>query len=296
MSERLTPFAAFLRHRYRAHVQGWLMLGVAGLAGYYVSLFPHEPLWLLMPVAFIVAFFVVAIGVVVAAMLRIPWWLLAPLAFLSMAVEWAWRQRGHRPWRRQPQPREPFLSHPFALWQRRRLRRLRRERARARAGAAIIAWPAARATRTAPRVARHRPGRPSWSAQGLGSYLGEVFEQHWVVWMLAAPVAVTLWFWLVEDQMFLVALILGVLLWLIGSVILVIPLAAGLLALASALAVGAGLTPPQRQAVVQHAAAQRAAWAQAAAATPPSAPPRRGSWVWPLLIGLWIGSAWGADE
>ncbi|MFN4103980.1 MAG: hypothetical protein ACK4GB_06780, partial [Tepidimonas sp.] len=69
MSERLTPFAAFLRHRYRVHVQGWLMLGVAGLAGYYVSLFPHEPLWLLMPVAFIVAFFVVAIGVVVAALL-----------------------------------------------------------------------------------------------------------------------------------------------------------------------------------------------------------------------------------
>ncbi|MCX7662668.1 MAG: hypothetical protein N2Z61_02800 [Tepidimonas fonticaldi] len=33
MGERQTPFTAYLRHRYRAHVQGWLMLGVAGLTG-----------------------------------------------------------------------------------------------------------------------------------------------------------------------------------------------------------------------------------------------------------------------
>ena len=297
MSGRRTPFATLLRHRYRAHVQGWLMLGVAGLTGYYVSLFPQEPLWLLVPVAFIVAFFVVPVWVAVAALLRVPWWMLAPLTFLSMTAEWGWRRWWGRPWHRRPQPREPWLSNPFALWQRRRLRRLRRQRARARA-AATLALPAMRANRPAPRVVRQPPLRPSWSPQGLGGYVGEVFAQHWTFWLFTAPAWITLWFWVVEDEMFLVALILGVLLWLLGSVILIIPIAAGLLALASSFLAGAGLTPPQRQAVVQHAAAERALRRQAAAAlaAPTAPPPRRGSWVWPLLLGLWIGSAWGQDD
>ncbi|TSE20589.1 hypothetical protein Talka_00939 [Tepidimonas alkaliphilus] len=298
MSERLPPFAVFLRHRYRAHVHGWLVLGVAGLAGYYISLSPHEPLWLLVPVSFIVAFFVVSVWVATAALLRVPWWLLAPLTFLSMVAEWGWRRWRGRPWRRRPQPREPWLSHPFALWQRRRLRRLRRERVRARGRAQVIAFPAARACRS-PRRAAHQPSvRPPWSPQGLGGYIGEVFERHWMFWFFTAPAWITLWFWVAEDQMFLVALILGVLLWLLGSVILIIPIAAGLLALASSFLAGAGLTPLQRQAVVQHAAAERARQRQTAVAVaaPTTSPPQRGSWVWPLLLGLWIGSAWGADD
>lgn len=298
MCGRLTPFAAFLRHRYRAHVQVWLMLGVAGLAGYYISLSPQEPLWLLVPVAFIVAFFVVSVWVATAALLRVAWWLLAPLTFLSMTAEWGWRRWRGRPWHRRPQPREPWLSNPFALWQRRRLRRLRRERVRAREQAQVIAFPATRAFRSPLRAVRQPPARPSWSPQGLGGYIGEVFAQHWTFWLLTAPAWITLWFWVIEDQMFLVALILGVLLWLLGSVILVIPIAAGLLALVSSFLAGAGLTPLQRQAVVQHAAAERALRRQAAAAVAaPTAPPhRRGSWVWPLLLGLWIGSAWGQDD
>lgn len=115
-------------------------------------------------------------------------------------------------------------------------------------------------------------------------------------WIFSAPVGITLWFWWVEDQMFVVALILGLLLWFLGSVALLIPIAAAILALVSAFFVGAGLTPLQRHAEVQHSIAARAA--QAAAATPmPSAPQtQRGNWVWSLLLGLWIGSAWGGDE
>lgn len=299
MSECLPPSAAFLRHRYRAHVQGWLAILLGLLWGYYIDLYWHEPLWVVVPVAFIGAFFVVAVGVAVAALLRVPWWLLAPLTFVSMVCEWGWRRWLGRPWHRRPQPREPGLSNPFALWQRWRLLRLRRARARARVQAQVIAFPATRASRSPPPAARQQPMRPSWSPQGLGSYVGEVFEQHWLFWMFTAPVAITLWFWLVEDQMFLVALILGVLLWLLGSVILVIPVAAALLALASSLIVGAGLTPLQRQAVVQHAVAERALRAQAWAASvelPTTSASRRGSWIWPLLLGLWIGSAWGKDD
>ncbi|MFN3612056.1 hypothetical protein [Tepidimonas sp.] len=298
MREHAISFAAFLRHRYRAHVQGWLAILVGVLWGYYIDLYWHEPLWAVVPAAFIAAFFVVAVGVLVAVVLRVPWWLFAPLALVSMSLEWRVRKVAHRPWQRRQQPREPWLSNPFARWQGWRLQRLRRQRARARTGARILVLLTARATRLAPHPAAHRPGRPAWSPLGLGRYVGEVFALHWAFWMLTAPVGITLWFWLVDDQELLVALILGVLLWLLGSVVLVIPLATAVLALASALVVGAGLTPLQRQAAVQQAQAERAVRAQAAPADAPAATsaPQRVHWVWPLLLGLWIGSAWGGDE
>jgi FtsH-binding integral membrane protein len=63
MGTREPSFAAFRRHRYRAHMQGWLLLslGVATVA--YVPTLPNEPLWLAVPVAFLAAVFVVAVGV-----------------------------------------------------------------------------------------------------------------------------------------------------------------------------------------------------------------------------------------
>lgn len=295
MDTREPSFAAFLRHRYRAHVQGWLLLtlGVATVA--YVPTLPNEPLWLAVPVAFLAAVFVVAIGVLAAGLLRFPWWLVAPLTFVSMAIEWGLREVWHRPWCRRPQPWERFLSNPFALWQRRRLRRRRTSQ---RTGAEVIPLPQARLAAPVPRVASPPARRPAWSAVGLGAYMAEVFVPHWIFWIFSAPVGIMLWLWLVDDQMFIVALILAVLLWFLGSVALLIPIAAALLALASAFFIGAGLTPPQRHVAVQHAIAARAAQAQATAATSmSSAPqPRRGNWVWPLLLGLWIGSAWGGDE
>lgn len=153
MGTREPSFAAFRRHRYRAHMQGWLLLslGVATVA--YVPTLPNEPLWLAVPVAFLAAVFVVAIGVLAAGLLRFPWWLLAPLTFVSMAIEWGLRKVWHRPWCRRPQPSERFLSNPFALWQRRRLRRLRRRRTSQRTGAEVIPLPHARLAAPVPRVA-----------------------------------------------------------------------------------------------------------------------------------------------
>ena len=123
MSKRLTPFVAFLRHRYRAHMHGWLAILLGLLWGYYIDLHWHEPLWAVVPVAFVGAFFVVSVGVAVAALLRAPWWLFAPAVLVSMSFEWMVRKVARRPWRRRPQPHEPWLSNPFALWAGRRLRR-----------------------------------------------------------------------------------------------------------------------------------------------------------------------------
>ncbi len=145
------------------------------------------------------------------------------------------------------------------------------------------------------------PRPPKWSAEGLGAYIGKVFEGHWWFWTYSAPLWITLWLWLIEDQRFIVALMLAVLLWFLGTVALLIPLAAAILALTSALFVGAGLTPLQRQVAVQHDIVERAARAQAAthpatAPTPTRPAPQRVHWIWPLLLGLWIGHAWGKDD
>lgn len=118
-----------------------------------------------------------------------------------------------------------------------------------------------------------------------------------MLWMFSAPLWIMLWLWLIEDQMFIVALILALILWLLGSFVLIIPIAAALLALVSAFLVGANLTPLQRQLAVHHFAEIRAAGAQNTATGTHKAPAGRQPprWVWPLLLGLWIGHAWGDD-
>lgn len=284
---------AFLRHRFRAHAEGWLCVAVGLLTGYFVELYAHEPLWAVVPASFLAAFFVVAMMAAVAALLRFPWWFLAPLTAVSMVIEWGLRRLFKRPWRRTPLPRERLLSNPFALWQGRRLRRLRRQRSSRPPAAQVIPFPQVRYVPRGP----SSPRAPTWSAEGLGIYVLEAFEGHWRFWIFSAPVWIMLWLWLVDGEMFVVALILAVLLWLIGSFALIIPLAAAILALVSALLVGAGLTPLQRYAEVHHLAEIRVAEAQikTECTQTASAGKQPMHWVWPLLLGLWIGHAWGDD-
>lgn len=156
----LSPLAAFLRHRYRAHVRGWLIAAVGVLTVAYVGTLPNEPWWLAWPASFLSALFVVSLGVLAAALLRLPWWLLAPWTLVSMAVEWTLRQLVHRPWQRRPQPRERWLGNPFAWWQRRRLRKLRRRSQPPPAAATSRCRPscASGACRRSRRYARSRLG------------------------------------------------------------------------------------------------------------------------------------------
>ncbi|PJF46088.1 MAG: hypothetical protein CUN48_15585 [Candidatus Thermofonsia Clade 3 bacterium] len=118
----------FLRHRYRAHVQGWLVLAIGIVTLAYLDTMPQEPLWLALLASLLAAVFVVSVGVAAAALLRFPWWFLAPLATVSMAIEWGLRRLLNRPWRRRPQARSWALSNPFAWWQGRSLRKQREKR------------------------------------------------------------------------------------------------------------------------------------------------------------------------
>lgn len=283
-----SAWRAFVRHRYHAHMQGWLAVAVGLLWGYYIDLYAHEPLWAVLPAAFLAGFFVVAVLVAVAAVLRFPWWGLAPLAFASMAIEWVLRRLLKRPWRRRPQPRERALSNPFALWQGWRMKRRRQARRRSRQQAPAPA-------RTATPEKRLRRSRDPFAWAGVGEYMAEAFEGHWKFWGYTSPLWIGLWLWLIEDMSFWAAAIVAIVVSLIFSVLLVIPLLAALLALVSTLLFAAGMTPQQR---IKAAATLRLVHAAEAERVAPAPTPaaQKCNWLWPLLIGLWIGSSWGKDD
>lgn len=297
-----SQWRAFLRHRFRAHAQGWLAIVLGLLWGYYTDLYWHEPLWAVLPAAFLGAFFVVAAGVAAAAVLRFPWWGLAPLCFVSMACEWALRRLLRRPWVRSPQPRERALSNPFALWQHRELRRRRKLR-RASPPAQTPAPQAVVIPRPARAVSHGMWARPTLAADswaGLGDYLAETFEGHWKFWCFSAPLWIGLWLWLAEGMDGLAALIVSFILTIVFFILPAIPLLATLPALLSALLIGAALSPQERLRQVETLRAAREAYAAARATAAADAPlPAQSTeprWLWPLLIGLIIGNAWGDDE
>lgn len=298
-----SSWRAFLRHRYQTHVQGWLAIAVGLLWGYYLDLYWHEPLWAMLPATFIAAFFVVAVLVAVAALLRFPWWGLAPFCLISMGFEWALRRLLRRPWQRRPQPREWAMSNPFALWQGWRLKTRRKwtrrkwgsadgsEEKAARMVATIIPFPA----RSMSHRMRTRPERPGGSWEGMGKYIAEAFVGHWKVWLYSSPLWIGLWLWLGEGMDWLAALIASLILTFLFSISLVIPLLTALLALLSTLLFAAGMTPQKRlQAAATLRLARSAEVAAAAPAPQPAAP--KSHWLWPLLIGPWIGHAWGDDD
>lgn len=284
----ISVFPAFLRHRLAAHARGWLAVGIGLLTGYYVDLYSHEPLPLVVPAAFVAAFFVVSLAVAGAAMLRFPWWFLAPLTLASMCCEWALRALLMRPWRRTPGRREWPISNPFALWQR---------------------W-----RRKQPHTARRRPSMPSArpliNTDGLADYITEAYEGHWKFWFINTPFFAWGWLRLVEDLGFWLAGLIAGIGRVVFSLLLVVPILAALLALVSTLLVGLGMPPEERRRRAETLARERST--QTSAATPPAGqtlpegptvvvvPPQRqvrwSDWLVPLAIGLWIGNAWGNDE
>ncbi|MGB9577729.1 MAG: hypothetical protein ACPL3S_00510 [Halothiobacillaceae bacterium] len=275
-------------------------MAVGLLTGYYVENNAHEPLWLMLPASFVAAFFVVAVMVAAAALLRFPWWLLAPLTAISMAFEWALRRIFDRPWQRRRKPRTPFLSNPFAWWQRRRLRQRRRSqqvsRIAVRPQAIVLPFPKTPKVKASPRL--EVPQAPLGAS--VLDYVLEVFDAHLIFWMFAIPVGVFFWLWLGEAVGFFLALIITFLLTVIFMPF--IGLAAAVLAGFSATLVGLGLTPQQRYKAIAQSRPLQVVMPPPKpsqpmqAPTPAAAPAASGNrWLWPLLIGLIIGNAWGDD-
>lgn len=112
-------------------------------------------------------------------------------------------------------------------------------------------------------------------------------------WYAASFMAGWLWLWLGGDTGFWVAGILAGVLWLMFSIIPLLILSCGLLALFSASLIGAWMKPQDRLAAAVRAIERRAAFAKARHARPART---TGDWLLPLAIGLLIGSAWGDDD
>ncbi len=254
----------------------------------------------------------------VAALLRFPWWLLVPFCLVSMAIEGAFdalfnRSLPHR------QTKRWYLSNAVALWQgwsakrRRKVRAYERKKERDRLAEALrpqsaqatapsgqaLVQPEARAAATRP-TAKILPF-PQPIECGVFEYAEAVWKNHFIFWYVAGFLVG--WLWLAWGDSLLGWLAAGFVmfvLWLLGSLVLILPLGFGLLAALSALFIGAGMKPVERWRVVQRARAIEAVKVAATPVLPASAqtPVKRGSgdWVFPLALGLLIGSAWGGDD
>lgn len=294
------PWRRFLRRRFPAHAEGWV--------------YAQVPLWwvvlLLDPAAdatvdvfFALACLIVAAGVVgalvgLAALLRFPWALLVPLCLASMGAEALWRRWAKRPWQRKPTPRRWYLSNLVALWQgwdrfiRRRpwYRRLQRKldalapatQQPCRCQGLIVS-------------SRDQPGPTAFD------YACEQADSH--MWLWYGVGFVVLWVELtsVDAAGWLWGFVFAVLMY---GLLFLTPLpflAAAILGFFSAWLVGLGMSPQQRE----QARLRRAASLAARKPPPRHASVRRippikrqpaSNWLLPLLVGLWIGSAWGDDE
>jgi xanthosine utilization system XapX-like protein len=236
------------------------------------------------------------------------------LCLLSMAVEGAFYASRGGPW---PQKaiRRWYLSTPVALWQAWTVRRQRRQRAIARRREhehlqeALRPQPVMASVQRGEARAATQPNageRPSAkvlpASQSMEctafEYAEAVWEGHFLFWNVVSML--TGWVWLVwaEDMGGLAAGVVEGVLWALGSLLLVLPIALALLAGLSGWLVGAGLSPVERWRVVESIRAAEASKARTAAPAPAvKAQPRPASsgWLVPLLLGLWIGSAWGDD-
>ena len=285
----------FLRHRFPAHAKGWVYAQVGALTIYYLATLPHE-----LDVVFFMASFVAALVVVgsllgIATVLRFPWWGQLPFCLLSMAGEMALRHIYHRPWSRVTVRRERCIANPIAHWQYCKYVRHRKAPRQALLAAQEKRW-----------EMTHRMQKSSTASDSLGmgvfEYAFEKMESHVLFWYWAGFLGCWLWLWLADERGFVAALIIAFVLWLVGTVSFVLLIACGLMAFLSGLLLGAGRTPAERLAEV------KAGWAlqseELAHLVPPDssqrqqAPQQRSSrgWILPLVIGLWIGSAWGKDE
>ncbi|MDM7463809.1 MAG: hypothetical protein P3W95_009195 [Tepidimonas taiwanensis] len=323
------PWRRFLRRRFPVHAEGWVYAQVPLWWG---ALLLDPAPGVTVDVFYALACLIVAgevVGALVglAALLRFPWAALLPFCVLSMAVEAWWLRWRGTCWRdHMPQRKRWYLANPVAWWQGWWLKEVRIERRAQRAlqcqrgaaasnqtalgvhaqsstpGSAPVDNPCSVAFHASARARRHT-ARPEPDVPGPSAfdYAFDHFEPYMTFWYGLGFLA--LWAYVASsDQLgWLGGLFIALLLYGLASVTYVAFIPCAILGLASAWIVGAGLSPQQREAARPRYCASDAAGAAPPPEPvgPPVAPPARPrsatSWLLPLAIGLWIGSAWGDD-
>ena len=312
---RAFAWARFLRRRFPVHAEGWVYAQVPlFLVLYLVD--AQQPLgWPFVLASLIAALWLVGVLVSLAALLRFPWWLLTPFCLISMAIEGAFDALFNRSlphWR----TKRWYLSNAVALWQGWRLNRRRKARAHQRQKerdrlAAVLR----RQSATTPAPIDPAPVQVEVKADatkpaakilpfpqpvecGVFEYAEAVWKSHFIFWYVAGFLGGWLWLASSDELGWLGAGFVMFVLWLLGSLVLILPLGFALLAALSALFIGAGMKPVERWRVVQQARAIEAVKAAATPASSAQTPVKRssGDWVLPLALGLLIGSAWGKDD
>lgn len=326
------PWRRFLRRRFPAHAEGWVY---AQVPLWWVALLLDPAPGATVDALFAVLALPVAVGMVgalvlLAALLRFPWALLLPFCVLSMAVEAWWLQRRGAWWRdRTLQRKRWYLANPVTWWQGWWLKEVRLERRAQRAlqrrhgaaaavgnqtslgvhaqsstpGSAPVDNPCSVASLARARALR-QPARPEPGFPGPSAldYAFDHFEPYMTFWYGLGFLA--LWAYVASsDQLgWLGGLFIALLLYGLASVTYVAFIPCAILGLASAWIVGAALSPQQREAarpryrVSDTAGAVPPPDSMAPPVAPPARPRPATSWLLPLAIGLWIGSAWGDDE
>ncbi|AUM00997.1 hypothetical protein B4966_13175 [Rhodocyclaceae bacterium] len=300
MQARPFPWRRFLRRRFPAHAEGWM---VAQVPLWWAALLLAPAPGATVDAIYAVLALPVAVGMVgafvlLAALLRFPWWMLMPLCLLSMAVEALLRKLARNPWQPKPMPRRWYLSNVVALWQgwdrfiRRRpwYRRLQRK---LDALAPATQKPCRRQGLCV--SSRDQPGPTAFD------YAWVQADSH--MWFWYGVGFVVLWVELtsVDAAGWLWGFVFAVLMYGLVSLTPLPFLAAAILGFILAWLVGLGMSPQQRE----QARLRRAASLAARKPPPRHVPVRRippiqhqptSNWLVPLFVGLWIGSAWGDDE
>ncbi|WP_127478486.1 hypothetical protein [Sulfurivermis fontis] len=297
MQARPFPWRVFLRRRFPVHAEGWVY---AQVPLWWTALLFDPAAGLAVDAFYALACLFVAAGVagalvLLAALLRFPWWLLMPPCLASMGAEALWRKLVARPWTRHPMRKRWYLSNAVALWQwwdikaQRRLRQLFRRRP---------AWslqPSATPLSERQREVRIQPATvvrfPDPPGSGLLDYAFTVLAGHVMFWYVVSFVGTWIYFAWDEQTDWLLAFFIALVLFVAGTVFMLLPIVLGGVALISALLVGSMLPPVERARTVR-------------ALQPPAPPPaqqlkaieRLTNWLLPLALGLLIGSAWGGGE
>ena len=304
---RVSSWRAFQRQRFAAHAEAWVLVQVP--LWWWVLLDDaaarHAVDLPLVIASGVVAVILASWVISAAALLRVPWWLLWPLCWLSMRAEWWLRRWTGRPWQRTRVRGRWYLSSPVPLWQRLWLRwRRALRRAAQRMQPLASAWQRWRAWLrhlNRPKLKLFYPyddvGPSAWE------YAFDFMSAHAVFWWCVG--FVVLWAGLaIEASLdWLIALIVTIALFALGSAIPVVPLACAVLGFVSALLVGASLSPAERE------AARRRAYGGVPpsvtsygtadfdpAAVPAPQPKSSTPWWVVLALGMILGSAMADDD
>lgn len=157
------------------------------------------------------------------------------------------------------------------------------------------------ASRT-PRQAKHPCNREATIGEsGKGAYVEEVFEGHLKFWAFVAFAAIWLWAGLEMEGSLMTRAIAGVIvagiLFFVGMISLVLPLALAPLALFSAWFFAHGMHPAERARAIEALRQERQRQAEIAARARAMAPPaQRHNGLLLALLALWAGWRIGKDD